>query len=182
MRPRLVSSLCLMLMTAVALPAAAQAPAPPLGGGRALNQMYTTLKTYLTESANKMAEADFAFKPAPDVRTYGQLIGHVSNAGFASCAGLLGEANPNKENLEQKTGKAALSAALASMVAYCDRAFASITDENVVEPITLGQRQVARMVPAASLVSHLNEHYGNLVTYMRIKGVVPPSTERAMRR
>jgi hypothetical protein len=52
----------------------------------------------------------------------------------------------------------------------------------VVEPITLGQRQVARMVPAASLVSHLNEHYGNLVTYMRIKGVVPPSTERAMRR
>ena len=182
MRLRLVSPCCLVF-AALALPAAAQdAPPPPLGAGRGVNQMYTTVKTYLTESASKMAEADFAFRPSPDVRTYGQLIGHVSNAGFATCAGLLGEANPNKENLEQKTDKAALSAALAGMVAYCDRAFATITDENAVEPIKLGQRQVARVVPAASLVSHLNEHYGNLVTYMRIKGIVPPSTERAMRR
>lgn len=182
MRLRLVSTICLVLVAAT-VPAAAQDAAPaPLGAGRAINQMYTTIKTYLTESASKMAEADFAFRPSPDVRTYGALIGHISNAGFASCAGLLGEANPNKENLEQKTDKVALSAALAGMVAYCDRAFASITDENAVEPIKVGSRQIARVVPAASLVAHLNEHYGNLVTYMRIKGIVPPSTERAMRR
>lgn len=160
----------------------AQQPPAPVAAGRGLNLAYGVIKLNISESARKMPDAEFAFRPAPEVRTYGEILGHVSNAGFASCAGLLGESNPNKENFEEKSAKADVSSALTSMFDYCDKAFASVTDENAALLIKVGAREVARVVPAANLVAHFNEHYGNLVTYMRIKGVVPPSTERAMKR
>src|SRR5688500_329210 len=79
---------------------APQQPPTPVGAGRGLNQAYGVIKLNISESAKKMPDAEFVFRPSADVRTYGEILGHIGNAGFASCAGLLGEANPNKENLE----------------------------------------------------------------------------------
>ncbi|MFN8062921.1 MAG: DinB family protein [Vicinamibacterales bacterium] len=145
-----------------------------------LQRSYNNLKTNLTQSAEKMSEADYAFKPTPDVRSFGQLFGHVANSQYNACSAVKGEANPNQGNdLEKKTTKAEFTKALADSFAYCDAAFASLTDENAGQLVKQGQNEVARASILANVIAHGNEMYGTNVVYLRLKGIVPPSTERA---
>lgn len=183
----------LALAMLVAVPAMAQTPAAPAAQApaaaqqvgptdplsRALFGMYNNIKMNLTQSADKVSDADYAFQATKDVRTYGQMLGHVANSAFGSCAVAKGEPNPNKDNLEQTaTTKPAIVKALADAFAYCDPVISALTDAKALELIKVGQNEVPRARPVVSMIAHLNEHYGNLVTYMRIKGYVPPSTER----
>ncbi len=85
-------------------------------------------------------------------------MGHAANAQFNACSVARGEADS---------------------FAYCDAAYAALTDASAVEFVKQGQNEVARAVPLANLVGHSNEVYGTAVPYMRLKGLVPPSTERA---
>jgi len=179
-----------------ALPAAAQMT--PAQGGQAMaataNPLSTTLKAMwdgikrnLSESAEKMPEAEYAFKPTPEVRSFGQILGHVANSHYAYCSMVKGEKNPNQGNdLEKVTAKADLVKALNESIAYCDGVYGTMTDAAVVEMVKVGQgekaTQAMRGRPLIGNISHDNEHYGNIVTYLRIKGIVPPSTERAQRR
>jgi hypothetical protein len=165
--------------------AIAQPPPPgqPTTMTAYLNRGYNGLKLNMTEMATKMAEADYAFKPgpAPELRTFGQLFGHTANAQFGSCAAALGQPNPNQgKNLETtlKT-KAEFVQALADSFALCDKAFAALTEQNKDELLTQGQGQIARSALLAGVVVHGNEMYGTGAVYMRAKGLVPPSTERA---
>lgn len=165
--------------------ASAQPPPPgqPLTLSASLMRSYNAVKLNLTEEAAKMPEADYMFKPgpAPELRTYGQLFGHVANAQFGSCAAVLGQPNPNQgKNLEAdlKT-KAEFVKALADSFALCDKAFAALTDQNALEMVAQGQGQIARAAVLANVISHSNEMYGTGAVYMRAKGLVPPSTERA---
>ena len=148
-----------------------------------LTRGYNAVKQNLTEEAAKMADADFGFKPgsAPEMRTFGQLFGHVANAQFGSCAAALGQPNPNQgHNLETELKtKAEFQKALADSFALCDRAFAALTDQNATEMIKQGQGEIARAALLANVVAHSNEMYGTGAVYMRAKGLVPPSTERA---
>jgi len=163
------------------------AQAPPAGQqwtvSSNLNRAYNTVKQNLTEMAAKMPEADFAFKPGPaaELRTYGQLFGHVANAQFGSCAAALGQPNPNQgHNLEQELKtKAEFQKALADSFALCDKAFAAVTEQNLTELVKQGQGEVARGALLGNVVTHSNEMYGTGAVYMRAKGMVPPSTERA---
>jgi hypothetical protein len=179
----------IVLAVAGLFAAATTAIAQPPPAGQALtltaslNRSYNAVKTNLTEEAAKMAEADYGFKPGPaaELRTYGQLFAHVANSQFGSCAAALGEPNPNQgKNLETllKT-KAEFVKALADSFALCDRAFAALTDQNALEMVRQGQGQIARAALLANVVSHSNEMYGTGAVYMRAKGLVPPSTERA---
>ena len=133
-----------------------------------------------------MTEADYGFKPAgimPEVRTYGQFIGHIANANYLLCSRAKGEPSPSKVDIEKTvTARADLIKALTESLAYCDTVYATLTDASAVEKITVSgpnntTRQVARAVSLMNNNSHNNEHYGNLVTYMRVKGIVPPSSE-----
>lgn len=147
---------------------------------QSLQNGYNNIKRNLTEMASKMSDADYNFQPTKDIRTYGQLFGHVANAQFNTCAALTGTANPNQGNdNEKKTTKAEFVKALADSFAYCDPAFAALTDANVTEMIKQGQNEVSRAGAAANLIAHSNEMYGTGAVYMRLKGMVPPSTERA---
>jgi uncharacterized damage-inducible protein DinB len=169
----------------------AAAPAFAQGGGMAqapqkitlaagLQRGYANIKMNLTEMATKMPDADYTFQPTKEVRTYGQLFGHVANAQFGACAAVKGVANPNQGNdNEKKTTKAEFVKALADSFAFCDDAFSSLTDAIAVELVKQGQNEVARGSVLAGLVAHSNEMYGTGVVYMRLKGMVPPSTERA---
>jgi uncharacterized damage-inducible protein DinB len=182
---------CLIALPAVAqTPAAApaQAPAPqaapvappahPLSA--TLKGMWDGLKLNLVQSADKMPEADYAFQPTKDVRTFGQMIAHVANSSFSYCARAKGEDNPNKEDFEKtKTAKADLVKALNDAVTYCDGVYGGMTDAAAMELVKAGQNLVPKARFLITNISHDNEHYGNLVTYMRLKGLVPPSTERA---
>ncbi len=170
---------------AAASSAMAQPPPPgqPLTLTASLNRSYNAVKLNLTEEATKMAETDYNFKPGPaaELRTYGQLFAHVANSQFGSCAAALGEANPNQgHNLETELkSKAEFVKALADSFALCDKAFAALTDQNALEFVRQGQGQIARAALLANVVSHSNEMYGTGAVYMRAKGLVPPSTERA---
>lgn len=169
------------------LPALAQTQAPagvtadPLS--RVVKNMWDGVKRNVAESAEKMPEANFGFKPTPEVRSFGELLGHVANSAFGSCSRAKGEANPNQgNNFETKTVKADLVKAIADAFAYCDGVYGTLTDAKALELIKAGQSEVPRVSPLVSNISHTNEHYGNIVTYMRLKGLVPPSTERTMKK
>ena len=165
----------LVLLIASASPAFAQGKAL----AEALARMHTGVARNVVEAAEKMPEPEFGFQPTKDVRTFGGFVGHVANAAYSYCSRAKGEANPNKEDFEKAMGKAALVTAIKGATAYCDGVYKIQTDASLAEMTSMGQSQQPRGQLLIQNVSHSNEHYGNLVTYMRLKGLVPPSTERA---
>lgn len=171
-----------LVVLAGAVVTAQQPAAQKVGLALSLQRSYAGLKQNLTQSAAKMPEADYGFKPSamPEVRTFGKLFGHVANAQFGSCAAVKGVPNPNQgTDLETKTTKAEFVAALAASFAFCDDAFASLTDQNLLDTVMQGRNEVTRAGVLANLLSHSNEMYGTSGVYLRAKGIVPPSTEGA---
>jgi hypothetical protein len=147
---------------------------------------YAGLKGTLTQAAEKMPEADYGFKPGsmPEVRTYGQLFAHVAEAQFVTCAAVKSVPNPVEgRHLEQdlKT-KGEFTKALADSFAFCDDAFASLTDTNQLDFIKQGPGEVPRSAALMGLLAHGAEMYGVSTVYLREKGIVPPSTERMQQR
>jgi uncharacterized damage-inducible protein DinB len=158
-------------------PAAATAPTNPLSS--AIKRMFDGVKINIVEAADKMPEASYSFKPTPEVRSFGEIVGHLANANFLFCSQAKGEKNPATENFEQKTSKADLTKGLKDSVAYCDGVYGSLTDASGMEMVKTGNSEAPRSAPLIRNMAHDNEHYGNLVTYLRLKNIVPPSTERA---
>ena len=171
----------------IALTAVAQPPGGGRGGQKvglatSLQRGYANIKMNLTQEADKMPEADYAFKPGttPDVRPFGQVIAHVAQAQFGQCAAVNGVPNPMQgKNLEQELKtKAEIVKALADSFALCDTAFSSTTDENAVQFVKQGQNEVTRAAALYGVIVHGNEIYGTGAVYLRSKNIIPPSTER----
>jgi uncharacterized damage-inducible protein DinB len=163
--------------------AAAQTPTPApqsMGLAEGLKRAWNGVKQNVTETADKMPEANFGFKPTPDVRSFGEVLGHIVDGNTAYCSLAKGE-TPPKPSAEKITAKADLVKALNDSFAACDAIFNSLTDEGLLEKVKQGQNERARGIYISAVIAHVNEHYGNLVTYMRLKGLVPPSTERAQK-
>jgi len=161
--------------------AAAQKPASG-SVSSAVKQNWDSVKRNVKESAAQMDEANYAFKPVDSVRTFGQILAHVAGASYVFCAAAKGEKSPfSEEHFEKSaTGKAAIVKAVDDSIAYCDTAYAALTDATGAESVTLpfGMGTGPRSSPLIMNFGHLQEHYGNLVTYFRIKGMVPPSSSR----
>ena len=139
-------------------------------------QAYTSVKNDILKSAEKMPEENYGFKPAPRVRTFGQILGHVAEEQYFFCGSVKGE--QKAADIEKaKTSKADLLAALHDSFAYCDAVYDGLTDATVVQMIKVGESRRTRLTMIWGNTVHDNSHYGNLVTYLRIKGLVPPSTE-----
>ena len=147
--------------------------------------MHATIRANLADAARAMPETDYAFRPTAEVRTFGQLIGHIANANYFFCSQAAGEKAPSTENYEAVADRAALVKGLEASLAYCDRVYAATTDANFNTPIRMASAPASPptdTVRGAILifnVTHNNEHYGNVVVYMRLRGRVPPSTARA---
>ena len=139
--------------------------------------LYTTIKTNIVRAAEKMPEENYAFRPTDTVRSFGQLVGHLADAQYTFCSVALGEKNPALGIEKSKTAKADLVKALKDGFAYCDRAYDNMTDQHAADAVQLFGRDQTRLNVLAFNSAHDNEHYGNIVTYMRIKGLVPPSSE-----
>jgi uncharacterized damage-inducible protein DinB len=139
--------------------------------------MWDGVKNNVVRAAEKMPEENYAFKPVPEVRSFGQLIGHVADAQFMLCAIAKGEKRAPAGVEKSKTTKADLVASLKESVAYCDAVYAEMTGAKATETIKMFGRDRTRLGALLMNTSHSNEHYGNIVTYMRIKGLVPPSSE-----
>ena len=167
--------------------AAKAAPAPSATPLTASTKMgYDGFKGYLLKAADQMKEADYGFKPAgvvAEVRTFGQIVGHLADANLAICAAASGATPPAalKDVEHTMKTKADLTKALGEAFAFCDKAWAGTTDANAAKAVELpfGLGKSTRLGALAFNSSHDGEHYGNIVTYMRAKGLVPPSSQPA---
>jgi len=171
---------CLVMPAAVTLAQekpAATAPENPLSTWT--KYAYGRVKDILLRSAQKMPEEYYSFKPTDTVRSYGQIIGHVADAQYLFCSVALGEKNPALDIEHTKTSKADLIAALNTAFAYCDKAYDGMTDASAVQTIKLFGNDAPRLGALTVNNMHNLEHYGNLATYMRLKNIVPPSSEQA---
>jgi uncharacterized damage-inducible protein DinB len=146
----------------------------------AIRDQNRRINAIVTRAAEKVPEETFAFKPTPEVRSFGEIVGHIIDAHYLLCRAAHENVFDIKREHEQKPGmKADLLGALKKSIEYCERAFEATTDANGTTPIKVGNSTMQKLMVLNLNVSHTWEHYGNLVTYMRLKGIVPPTSEPA---
>jgi uncharacterized damage-inducible protein DinB len=147
--------------------------------------MHATIRQNLADAAENMPAAEFSFKATPQVRSFAEVLGHVVNANFFFCSQAKGEPPPSKENFERVADKAALVKGMTEALKYCDDVYTGTTDTNFNTLITMAgpaKKQASRGSILVFNTAHNNEHYGNIVVYLRLKGHVPPSTARAQKK
>ncbi len=155
-------------MTAAANPAVSTA-----------RMLWDQMTGYIIKAADQMPEADYAYRPVASVRSFGQMIGHVAGAQNLICGSAMGETTVGEDDIEKsKTTKADLAAALKASTANCARAYAQ-SDAASGGMIKLFGQDQTRLFALMLNATHNAEHYGNIITYMRMKGMVPPSSQPA---
>lgn len=170
-----MNRICTLTLMGALLGAAALNAQNPLSAD--LKNSYTFIKGTLIKSADEMPEADYSFKASSTERTYGEIIGHIADVQLALCGNAKGESK--KGTAGSKTTKADLVAALKASFDYCDGVYDSMTDADAATKVTMfGPNKATKLAVLNFNISHDNEMYGQLVVYLRIKGLVPPSSQR----
>lgn len=177
---RIVIPMALAFLASAGAAQAQTAAANPVSDS--IRSEWKTIEGYIKESAELMEEANYSFKPVDSVRTFGAILAHVAGANYLYCAAVKGEKPPHQEADFEKTltKKADIVKALDESLAYCDAAYSAATDASIGQMgnAPFGSGQATKASALMGNVGHLSEHYGNLVTYFRIKGIVPPSSRR----
>lgn len=163
-----------LLAGAFSASAFAQGMALPPGTAAEIRQVYTSVKTNLMAAANAMPEANYSFAPVPEEMTFGAWVAHVADSQIGVCSTLNGQTK--RGDAATKTSKADLVAALQASFDECDTAYNALTDANATELVAYGRGQNSRVGRLAYNNAHIQECYGSMAVYLRIKGVVPPST------
>ena len=168
----------LAALAIVVFASAVHAQSGDTGYTSTLTRSWTRVARLVAASAEAMPAAGYAFKPTPDVRTFGELIGHLAEEHYMMCAGAKGEKNPKAGAAYEKIAdKAALVKALNESIAYCNAVYAAAKDDaKTTQPATAGRNDTPFSAMLGN-ITHDSEHYGNIVTYLRMKGIVPPSSQ-----
>jgi uncharacterized damage-inducible protein DinB len=172
-RMRMACAVAGLMMSVAALGQGGSVPGEVQGN-------YARLKVNILKAADKMPAEDYSFKPTPDIRTFARVVNHVTEAQLHIC----GAANKTDPTALPKVppdtaDKAAIVEALKASFAECDKAYAGLTDANMTEMIQAGPMgKRSRLGLLWGNVSHDNEQYATLALYMRLKGLVPPSSEK----
>ena len=148
----------------------------PLSAGA--KGMYRMVKSSVLKSAEEMPEADYSFQPISTVRTFGQLVGHVADGQYEFCSAVTKDTSKAPDVEKTKTSKADLIEALKTSFAYCDKAYDGMTDAQAAESVKFFGRDMAKLSVLSFNNAHTDEHYGNMVTYLRLKGLVPPTSKQ----
>ena len=174
-----LAALCAVALCGATASAQSAPGANPISSG--VRTAWEGAKRNLTRSAELMPESDYGFRPIDTVRTFGQILAHVAGANYVFCSAAKGEKSPHAEAAFEKTAttRAQIIKALSDSIAYCDGAYAALDDRRAAETVELpfGMGKGARALPLMLNTGHHQEHYGNLVTYFRVKGLVPPSSQ-----
>jgi uncharacterized damage-inducible protein DinB len=174
--------LCFMLIALAAAPVALHSQQPPAAASNPITAsekgFYALVSGEVVAAAEKMPEQNYAFKPTPEVRSFGQLVGHVADAQYGFCSTAAGAPEPMKDIEKTKTSKADLVIALKDAIAYCNKVYAGMTDAQGSQTVKMMNYDLARLTVLSVNTAHTDEHYGNMVTYLRLKGIVPPSSEK----
>jgi uncharacterized damage-inducible protein DinB len=137
---------------------------------------YDQVKRYLLASAEQMPEALYSYRPSDEVRTFGQILGHVAGSQYFFCGAVTGENARAPENFEERTTKAGIIEALNMSFSNCEAAYA-IHDAEAMESVDFFGNSRSKLAVLNSNAAHNWEHYGNLVVYFRANGMVPPSSQ-----
>ena len=165
-------------LAAQAKPAAKPAAPPAASAVSTMRTVWQPTANYVLQAAQDMPEEKFSFKPTPTVRSFGEVVAHVAGSQYMFCAAALGDTARAEDEIEKGThSKADLVAAMKASTAYCDKAYA-ITDAAGRKPLTMFGQKHNRLWALLANMSHNGESYGNLITYLRINGMVPPSSKR----
>ena len=152
-----------------------QAPANPVI--QSSHDLFTQISQLVLRSADKVPDNLYSFQATPEVRTIGQLFGHIADASNHICALAIGGKMAGSSVEKTAKTKADLVAALKREFAACDAVYSKLTPASAVETIDLNGQKRTRIAEMDYEVAHTWEHYGNLVTYMRLNKIVPPSSE-----
>ena len=167
----------LLACATLALPLTLSAQAPS-GPAAEVQASYNRLKPNIVKAADKMPEADFQYKPTPEIRTYARIINHITEAQFHTCTTLNGTKFDPKSVPSDTADKATVIAGLKASFDECDKAYGALTDSSVMEAVAMGQNKRSRIGLAWGNISHDNEQYAELSTYLRLKNLVPPTAEK----
>lgn len=171
---------CCAVLASCAWVLAAQAPpaAPPTANplSAEVKQAADRVANNLLRMAEKMPEEAYAFQPVPEIRTFAGTLGHTIDMRMRTCAGITGSGT--QLGASNMKAKADLVGAVKSSIAECEKAFAGLTDAAVVQMATGGRGGPrSRLSSLYAMVAHDNEEYGYLAVHLRLKGIVPPSSE-----
>lgn len=178
-----VTSVAVALATVVAAQSGAPAPQLPASTSAEVLTMYNNIAGYITKSAAMVPADKYTWQPTPEVRSYARLFAHIVDDNNGACAAIAG-VTPAPSRMDtgsagawaaDKMAKADLEKALADSVALCQKAFAAVNQTNMMEA-SGGRGNRTKIGMLIYNTSHINEHYGNLVTYLRLNGMVPPSS------
>jgi uncharacterized damage-inducible protein DinB len=176
-----LSLLAFSIVTLAAVPSSGQAQAGNPSANPAVNTarlLWEQLTGHITTAAAELPESTYSYRPTVEVRSFGQLIGHVAGAQYLMCAAALGEPMREEDEIERsRTSKAELLAALKASTEYCSRAYQQ-TDRAAQQSTKLFGQDRTRLYALGLNATHNAEHYGNIVTYLRLNGIVPPSSRR----
>jgi uncharacterized damage-inducible protein DinB len=171
-----VRSVVALVLIAAPSTVLAQNPNPLTANAKV---QFGALSGFVVRSAEKVPEDLYSFRATPEVRSMAELFGHVADAMFAMCATAAGSKPPRTGIEKTVTTKPALVAALKEGVSYCNSVYDGMTDQKGIETVPFYFGPTPRVSVLYFVVTHTYEHYGNLVTYMRLKNIVPPSSEAA---
>ena len=136
---------------------------------------YKAVSTNITKAVDKMPADKFSFKSVDGTMPFSEFIGHLTDANQNFCTAVTGGTKP--ASIRKETSKEVLAKAWAAAVAECTKAWGMTTDKSLASMIKMGTREVPAAQPMMLNLSHTWEHYGNLVTLLRMNGMVPPSSE-----
>jgi uncharacterized damage-inducible protein DinB len=143
-------------------------------------QTFGFISSDVLKAAEKMPEGDYGYRATPDVRPFGELVAHVADSRIFLCSAIKGEAKQG--DAASKKTKNDLIAALRASFEYCDGVYGGINDATAAESIKLFGTETSKLRALYIVVGHENEMYGTMGVYLRLKGIVPPSTERTASR
>lgn len=179
MRLASTAAFALLVTSAVALYGQATAPAAaPSGPAAEVLTAYNRLKPNVIKAAEKMPAADFQYKPTADIRTYARIVNHITEAQFHTCTALNGTAFDPKSVPSDTADKDTVVAGLKASYAECDKAYGALSDTDLTATVKFGPNTRSKIGAAWGNVSHDNEQYAELSTYLRLKGLVPPTSEK----
>jgi DinB family protein len=170
---------CLPMLVFAAFPAFGQSEGPLMS---AILPRYETAKMNLVEAAEAMPEGEYSYRLTPGQRTFGDWIDHNARMNYNLCSQAAGQPAPRMGRFSGTSGKAELVEVLKSSFAYCDTVFHTMTDQKALSPTATGPEPAYPVDNLVGLIANWNAHYGNLVGYLRTKGIMPPSTTRAQKK
>jgi len=174
-----ISVSLLLTLGLAAAPMGAQAQTANAAANPAVNttrMLWEQLTAYITTAAAELPESTYSYRPTAEVRSFGQLVGHVAGAQYLICGAAMGEPPREEDEIERsRTSKTELLAALKASTEYCGRAYQQ-TDRAAQQSTKLFGQERTRLYALGLNATHNAEHYGNIVTYLRLNGIVPPAS------